>query len=138
MMETVEMARNVLINFIIKMNEWEMRCYPLLSEDDSEKAKVVLKDELDEIFNKFCTVKERKQGRQKSLSCSEPPEYSPSEEVLSSEINKNKAVFVTQQHTGFKNKYRYTLNLKNDEWRIDKKEWLDDDNGIEKWKQCYL
>ncbi|ELY1862831.1 hypothetical protein SL013_002256 [Serratia marcescens] len=137
-METVEVARNVLTNFIMKMNEWEMRCYPLLSADDSENIKVVLKDELDDIFNKFCTVKERKQGRQTSLSCSEPPEYSPGEEVLSSEINKNKAIFVTQQHTGFKNKYRYTLHLKNDEWRIDKKEWLDDDNGIEKWKQCCL
>lgn len=89
-METVEVARDVLTNFIMKMNEWEMRCYPLLSADDSENIKVVLKDELDEIFNKFCTVKERKQGRQTSLSCSEPPEYSPSEEVLSSEINKTR------------------------------------------------
>ncbi len=58
------------------------------------------------------------------MSCGEPPEYSPDEEILSGELNKNKAIFVNQQYTEAKSKFRYTLNFKDGEWRIDKKERL--------------
>lgn len=68
------------------------------------------------------------------MSVSFPPDYDPeNDEILDVEVIKNKATVIVQKHTGFKNKYRYTLHFKNNEWRIDKKEWFDD-----KWKQDYL
>jgi hypothetical protein len=137
-MSDILKANEVLKKFINEMNKWELKYYPLFRNDGMELHKFSAKKDLDKIFETFCTQKERKQGRQISLSCSEPPEYSPSEEVIKSELNKNKCFFITQQQTGFKNKHKYTLHFKNNEWHIDKKEWLDEDEGKEKWRQGYL
>lgn len=131
-------AEEVLKGFIEKMNIWELKYYPLFRNDGMSSYKDNARKELDEIFEVFCTRKERKQGRQVSLSCSEPPEYSIDEKILANDFNKNKCSFITQQNTGLKNQYRYTLSFKNDEWRIDKKEWLDEDEGVAKWRQDYL
>ncbi|WP_350312570.1 RhsIA family immunity protein [Dickeya fangzhongdai] len=121
-MTELSKAEKVLKEFIIQMNQWELKYYPLFRNEGMTAYKDAAKKELDDIYDLFCTKKERKQGRQISLSCGEPPEYSPDEEVLSSELNKNKCVFITQQYTEAKNKFRYTLQFKEDEWLIDKKE----------------
>lgn len=115
-------AERVLEEFITGMNKWELKYYSLFKIDGIFAHKDVAKKELDDIFNSFCTEKERKQGRQVSLSCGEPPEYSPDEEVLDKEISKGRAIFVTQQFTEAKSKFRYTLKSKEDNWYIDKKE----------------
>lgn len=115
-------AEKVLKKFIIQMNQWELKYYELFRNEGISVHEDAAKKELDDIYDLFCTRKERKQGRQVSLSCGEPPEYSPDEKVLSSELNKNKCVFITQQYTEAKDKFRYTLQFKEDEWRIDKKE----------------
>ena len=133
-MSGLSKAEEVLKNFIIQMNQWELKYYPLFRNEGMTVHKNAARKDLDDIFEIFCTKKDRKQGKQVSLSCGDPPEYSTDEEILSCDLNKNKSSFITQQHTGFKNQYRYTLHYKNNEWRIDKKEWLDDD----KWKQAYL
>ncbi|AFI88288.1 hypothetical protein EXT68_22615 [Pectobacterium parmentieri] len=121
-MDELSKAEAVLKEFIIQMNRWELKYYPLFRNEGMTVHKDTAKKYLDDIYDLFCTKKERKQGRQVSLSCGEPPEYSPDEEILSSELNKNKAIFVTQQYTEAKNKFRYTINIKEGEWRIDKKE----------------
>ncbi|QQA76659.1 NTF2 fold immunity protein [Pectobacterium parmentieri] len=121
-MDELSKAEAVLKEFIIQMNRWELKYYPLFRNEGMTVHKDTAKKYLDDIYDLFCTKKERKQGRPVSLSCGEPPEYSPDEEILSSELNKNKAVFVTQQYTEAKSKFRYTLNIKEGEWRIDKKE----------------
>ncbi|MFP1750726.1 NTF2 fold immunity protein [Lonsdalea quercina] len=121
-MDELSKAEAVLKEFIIQMNKWELKYYPLFRNEGMTVHKDTAKKDLDDIYDLFCTKKERKQGRQVSLSCGEPPEYSPDEEILSSELNKNKAIFVTQQYTEAKSKFRYTLNIKEGEWRIDKKE----------------
>ncbi|PWD64443.1 NTF2 fold immunity protein [Pectobacterium parmentieri] len=121
-MEGLSSAENVLKDFIGRMNEWEVKYYSLFRNDDSASHTQDAKEELDEIYSIFCTKKERKQGRQVALDCSDPPEYSPDEEVLSCDVSKNKIFFVTIQKTGFKNKFRYMLNFKEGRWLIDKKE----------------
>ncbi|MBT2372389.1 NTF2 fold immunity protein [Pseudomonas fluorescens] len=135
--ETAE-AESVLKAFILAMNGWELHYYPEVREKGLTTLREKMKQDLDAIFDSFCTKKERKQGRQISLLCSDPPEYSPSENFLNSTVFGSKAVISTQQNVGFKNKYRYTLNFKNNKWLVDKKEWLDDDKGIERWRQAYL
>lgn len=52
-----------------------------------------------------------------------PPDYDvDNDEILDVEINKNKSIVTVQKHTGFKDKFRYTLHFKNNEWRVDKRE----------------
>lgn len=83
--------------------------------------------ELSAIFDKYCTKKDRKYGRQVGLACREPPEYSPDEEILNTEeLKGNKIVIYTQQKTGVENQCRYTLHYKNKEWLIDRKEVYDE------------
>lgn len=118
----IEDAQATLNNFIHAMSGWELFYYHEVREKGMTSIREQMKKDLDEIFSNFCTLKERKQGRQVSLNCSDPPTYSPDEEILHNELLRNKAIFVTQQHTGFEEKYRYTLNFKSNEWRIDKKE----------------
>ncbi|MBS9429662.1 NTF2 fold immunity protein [Photorhabdus akhurstii] len=131
-MNNIERAQSVLETFIQEMNKWEVFYYREGSRKrNTPIVKEKMKNELDEIFSKNCTLKERKQGRQVSLMLSSPPD---NDEITSKELDKNKAIFIIQKHTGFKNKYRYTLHFKNNEWRVDKKEWLSGD----KWKQDYL
>lgn len=121
-MAELSKAEEVLKEFIIQMNKWELKYYPLFRNEGMTVHKDAARKYLDDIYENSLTKKERKQGRQISLSCGEPPEYSPDEEILSREVNKNKAIFVTQQYTEAKSKFRYTLNIKDGEWRIDKKE----------------
>ncbi|OCG16560.1 hypothetical protein A9G09_02875 [Gilliamella sp. wkB292] len=132
---SLENAENVLKNFIIAMNNWEKHYYPLVKNGSSEEVRLSMINDLNCIFNKFCTKKERKYGRQVSLGCGNPPEYSPDEKFLKTEELKNtKIVIYTQEQKGVKDQFRYTLHFKNHEWLIDKKEVYDDiDNKWEKY-----
>jgi hypothetical protein len=131
----IEIAKNILKEFIIAMNHWEIRCYPKLKSDSSEEAYLQMTKDLNFIFDKFCTKKERKYGRQAALSCGNPPEYSPDEEILKiEELKGNKVVIYTQQQNRTKSQFRYTLHYKKHEWRIDKKEVYDKfDNNWDKY-----
>jgi len=128
-----------LLAFMKDMNVWENSYRDAFMKDHSID-KAPYRRELNDIFLRWCTLKEKKTGRQISLKVSFPPDYDPeNDEVMDVSIVKNKAFVIVQKNTGFKNKYLYTLSFKNDEWRIDKKEWLDeDDDGNEKWAQAYL
>ncbi|MEL4889730.1 RhsIA family immunity protein [Pectobacterium betavasculorum] len=115
-------AKDTLIAFMKDMNNWENSYRDAFMSDHSVNKEPYLA-ELNNIFNKWCTVKERKQGRQVSMKVSFPPDYDPeNDEILDEDAVKNKTSITVQKHTGFKNKYRYTLHYKNDEWRVDKKE----------------
>ena len=110
------------------MNKWEVY-YHTLTMDYIDQGKKLApldakkREELDAIFNTYCTLRERKYGRQSSLRTGCPPEYSPDEEILATEVlKKNKIVIETQEHSVMEDRYRYTLHYKNKGWRIDKKE----------------
>ena len=126
----IQEAVAVLKKFIIAMNKWEVYYHAITMEyvDKGEYEKLNSlrprkKEELDAIFNTYCTLKERKYGRQAALDTQYPPEYSPDEEILATEVlKKNKIAIETQEHSVMKYRYRYTLHYKNKEWRIDKKE----------------
>ena len=126
----IQEAVAVLKKFIIAMNKWEVY-YNALSTDYIDKGEyeklapldAKKREELDAIYNTYLTLRERKYGRQSSLRVGYPPEYSPDEEILATEVlKKNKIAIETQEHSVMKYRYRYTLHYKNKEWRIDKKE----------------
>ena len=126
----IQEAVAVLKKFIIAMNKWEVYYHALTMDyvDKGEYEKLESLDakkreELDAIYNTYLTLRERKYGRQSALNVGYPPEYSPDEEILATEVlKKNKITIETQEHSVMKYRYRYTLHYKNKEWRIDKKE----------------
>ena len=121
-----------LKNFILAMNKWELESHNLLIKVSDDETKAFVKKNLDVIFDSFCTSKVRKHGRQVSLSCGNPPEYSPCETTLDyKELNK-KLVIYTQQIVGVENKFRYTLVFKGESYLIDKKESYDE--WDDKWE----
>ncbi|OCG46329.1 hypothetical protein A9G35_05470 [Gilliamella sp. Choc5-1] len=127
----IENAKNTLKEFIIAMNHWELHCYPIMTSGSSHEDDLQMTNELNIIFDKFCTKRERKYGRQVALSCGNPPAYSPDEEIIKiEELKGNKVVIYTQEYTGAECQFRYTLHYKNNEWRIDRKEMFDDDKWI--------
>ena len=138
----IQEAVAVLKKFIIAMNKWEVYYYNLTMEyvDKGEYEKLEpldakKREDLDAIFNTYCTLRERKYGRQAALGF--PPDYSPDEEILATEVlKKNKIVIETQEHSVMKYRYRYTLHYKNKEWRIDKKEVYRRRN--DKWEKYLL
>lgn len=132
----IENAKEVLKEFIVAMNWWETHFYPLLASDSGNHDEVFaqMRKELDAIFAKFCTPRERKYGRQAALDCGDPPEYSPDEEILKTEeLKKNKIIIYTQQKTGVEYQCRYTLHHKKDGWRVDRKEVYS--NFEKKWRK---
>lgn len=135
----IENAKQVLKEFIVAMNRCEVHFYPLLASDSGNDDEVFsqMREELNAIFAKFCTQRERKYGRQAGLACMEPPEYSPDEEILKTEeLKKNRVVIYTQQKTGVEDQFRYTLHHKKDGWRIDRKEVYDEFE--KKWSKKIL
>ena len=136
----IQEAVAVLKKFIIAMNKWEvyyntitMDCVDRDEYENLASLEANKGVELNAIFNTYCTLKERKYGRQAALNNQYPPEYSPDEEILATEVlNKNKIAIETQEHSLLEERYRYTLHYKNKEWRIDKKEVYRDED--DKWE----
>ena len=106
------------------MFEWNTFCQELdQTPKEFYKQRENVLERLNKIFNEYLTLKDRKQGRQASLCFSNPPEYNlATNEILSCEENGKKAYIEVQETVGFKERLRYTLQLKTDGWRIDKKE----------------
>ncbi|NIF22087.1 RhsIA family immunity protein [Candidatus Pantoea multigeneris] len=121
-MAILDEKENVLLSFFAAMNKWENDNYIPMREGGIEEQNKA-QNEIDAIFLKFCTIRDRKIGRQASLHCGEPPEYDVDNQLIEKiESNGKKVIIYTNQLNRLKNKYRYTLHYKNNEWRIDKKE----------------
>ena len=116
----IQEAVEVLKKFIIAMNKWEVY-YCTLSMDYVDKGEYEKlnslrpkkREELNAIYNTYLTLRERKYGRQSALNVGYPPEYSPDEEILATEVlKKNKITIETQEHSILEYRYRYTLHYK--------------------------
>ena len=113
---------DVLKGFMNEMYQFNETGKKLNSEKrfDPERDEKLLEDKKI-IFSKYLTNKERKYSM--SLHWSTPSEYNlETNEILSCNIDGKKAYIELQQTVGFKLKIKYTLHLKQDSWRIDKKE----------------
>ena len=126
----------VLKEFINEMYQWNMMCQEIdkIPKEYYNQKNMIL-EKLNGIFLNYLTVKDRKYTQQ--LSYSNPPEYNlATNEILTCNVENKKAYIEIQETVGFKNKIKYTLHLKNDGWRIDKKEWWDEFDN--KWKKGIL
>ena len=127
-MNSTEQALKVLKLFLTEMNKWEdywfeFRCANLGVNLNYRKE---LKQEIDAIYEKYVTVRERKRGLQVALSTQYPSTFTPDGEIISCELSANNKKIVIEVHkkfdTGVVYEYRYTLIFKNNEWRVDRRE----------------
>jgi hypothetical protein len=115
----------ILKKFINERYEFNEKGKKLDDDKYDPELNKKLLEELKEIFEKYCTKKERKYSN--CLVLSTPSEYNlETNEILSCKIEDKKSYIEVQETVGFKNKFRYTLNLTKDGWRIYKREMYDD------------
>ena len=130
-MNSTEQALKVLKLFLTEMNKWESYWYQVQYENLEVDYTEELKKEIDAIYEKYVTVRERKLGKQVALSTQYPSTFTPDGEIISCELSANNKKIVIEVHkkfdTGVVYEYRYTLIFKNKEWRVDRREMLDYD-----------
>jgi len=130
-MNSTEQALKVLKLFLTEMNKWESYWYQVQYENLEVDYTEELKKEIDAIYEKYVTVRERKLGKQVALSTQYPSTFTPDGEIISCELSANNKKIVIEVHkkfdTGVVYEYRYTLIFKNKEWRVDKREVLEYD-----------
>ena len=138
-MNSTEQALKVLKLFLTEMKTWEDYWrelqYANLEVDYTKEQK----QEIDAIYEKYVTVRERKWGKQVSLSTRYPSTFTPDGKIISCELSTNNKKILIEIHkkfdTGVEYEYRYTLIFKNKEWRVDRREMLDYDG---KWSKSSL
>ena len=130
-MNSTEQALKVLKLFLTEMNKWESYWYEVQYENPEVDYTEELKKEIDAIYEKYVTVRERKRGLQVALSTQYPSTFTPDGEIISCELSANNKKIVIEVYqkfdTGVRYQYRYTLIFKNKEWRVDRREMLDYD-----------
>ena len=128
-MNSTEQALKVLKLFLTEMKKWEDYWRDLQLENLEIDYSKEQKQELDAIYEKYVTVRERKRGKQVALSTQFPSTFTPDGEIISCELSANNKKIVIEVHkkfdTGVVYEYRYTLIFKNKEWRVDKREVLE-------------
>ena len=130
-MNSTEQALKVLKLFLTEMKTWEDYWRDLQLENLEIDYSKEQKQEIDAIYEKYVTVRERKLGKQVALSTQFPSTFTPDGEIISCELSANNKKIVIEVHkkfdTGVVYEYRYTLIFKNKEWRVDRREMLDYD-----------
>ena len=130
-MNSTEQALKVLKLFLTEMKTWEDYWRDLQLENLEIDYSKEQKKEIDAIYEKYVTVRERKRGLQVALSTQFPSTFTPDGEIISCELSANNKKIVIEVHkkfdTGVVYEYRYTLIFKNKEWRVDKREVLEYD-----------
>lgn len=138
--EEEEQIKNVFYSFISKMNDWERFCN-VIDQDKTLSFEMRFekqKSQLVDIFNEYCTKKERKFGKPTTISYGNEGsyEYDPDLEKISlieESDRKDKAVIFTETAGALPSKYQYTIKKINNHWYIDskkrysnwKKKWID-------------
>ena len=130
-MNSTEQALKVLKLFLTEMKAWEDYWRDLQLENLEIDYSKEQKQEIDAIYEKYVTVRERKRGLQVALSTQYPSTFTPDGEIISCELSANNKKIIIEVHkkfdTGVVYEYRYTLIFKNKEWRVDKREVLEYD-----------
>ena len=127
-MNSTEQALKVLKLFLTEMKTWEDYWCELrfanfgLGVDYSKEQK----QELDAIYEKYVTVRERKWGLQVALSTQFPSTFTPDGEIISCELSANNKKILIEVYkkfdTGVRYQYRYTLIFKYKKWLVDRRE----------------
>lgn len=116
-------AKVVLIEFMNAMNAWELKFYPLFRNEGRANHEDKAKEELTEIFERWCHPTSGSRDRLVAINCSEPPEYEIDGRTITacSEIGSVVVCDITQT-TGLKSKFKFSLKKTKTGWKVAKKE----------------
>jgi len=112
----------IVKGFIAAMHRWEKESARVARKwKDTAPITRFNRDAQKQIFDEFCTPKERKHGRQGAFS--EPPEYSPRNEkiVAVRSCSPRRVEVDTRERAGLKRLNTYVLLRKKKVWLIDSK-----------------
>jgi NTF2 fold immunity protein len=124
----IETAVAVLYEFMREMNIWETKYHALCSQPGGSIHFPQAREDLNVVYLKYLTKRDRKLGRQTALAPGFPPDFDPMREnIEQSEIIENgKAVISTLWNhptsPAAKRSHRYTMVFKNGSWLLDRKE----------------
>ena len=125
-MNSTEQALKVLKLFLTEMKTWEDYWCELQMENLGVDYRKEQKQELDAIYEKYVTVRERKWGLQVALSTQFPSTFTPDGEIISCELSANNKKILIEVYkkfdTGVRYQYRYTLIFKYKKWLVDRRE----------------
>lgn len=122
----MQTPKDVFLDFINQMKNWEIEQTQAFKKYGAnyivgEEFSKIMRQKLIDIQEKFLSQKalSLQQGRRLSMNFGEPPEY---DQVMISEnlINSKKCEITSSQNGDDDLKYRYTLVLENNLWKIDK------------------
>lgn len=115
-------ATAVLHHFILAMHQWEKDAaskHVALINGSKEHDWPAMRAEMDIIFERYCTLKERPYGRNGG-SFSVPPSYQPTESLMIvTDISKQKKELRTRN---MDREFNYIAILKKGAWRLDSKQ----------------
>ena len=135
---------DLLSSFINEMNKWEIKC-SIIANDKTltfEEQFNKQKKAVEEIFDAFCTKKERKQGRPSTISYGHDdsyiydPEKEEIIEIYTDDKNSYKMFVETFREDPLDEKFQYILIKKEGRWLIDSKKIFDEDKN--KWNNISL
>lgn len=126
-----QQVKNIIIEFTNMMNKWEKN---FCRNSSDPKLAIEIKD----IFDKYCTKKDRKYGRPNALSAGDPPEYDVKHNIIEKiEKEKNKFIVYIQQTNRFKQLYRiFVVKNRDKQFKIDRKERFSSIDN--KWIRIWL
>jgi hypothetical protein len=140
-----ENASAVLLQFMSAMKEWETKFAELFKDKSADHLTLFgqAKSELQPIYEKYLTKRDRKYGLMAGPSVGWPPKFDPDAEtiVAAQSVNDRKVVIETLwTHPtvvpSYTVKHRFTLICKHGEWRLDRKETFSASKG--KWVKSVL
>jgi hypothetical protein len=139
-----EKASAILLEFMSAMKEWENKFATLFKRENGgpEAYGSQAKVELTSIYQKYVTKRERKFGHMASPSVGWPPEFDPeAEKIVATELINNRKVVIHTIWThptapSFTRKHQYTMTYKNDEWRLNTKQFYS--SAESKWVRRVL
>ncbi|WP_299443478.1 NTF2 fold immunity protein [uncultured Aquimarina sp.] len=141
-LEDKNIIDKLIIDFIRDMNDWEKYCLEL-EEDESipfNEEAIKQKQKLIELFQNYCTDKDRKNGSPNTVTYGEEGSYVydfEDEEIINIEEEKNNRVIVSTTRTKpMEKKHKYVVVKKSDKWLIDSKKRYS--SYKEKWENVSL
>lgn len=131
--DNIKKPQDVLLDFMANMYSWERKATKSLR---SKEYILMLKDELSNIFQTFCTPKKSLRSRENLLSVGFPFDYKPETHPITKieENGKCCIIYVDENRSGLALCYRYHLVFKKGKWWIHKKEWFYEG----KWKNHHF
>ncbi len=131
-------AKDRLICFMVEMNEWETEFCAAQDEADEEDldmspVKEYYKKKLEVILDRYSLKNGLNRHRLIDLGATVPATYQPTHDHI--ESDPAETIFMVQQSSGFRSKFRFVMVERGGTWFVDRKERAE---GTDKWVRSSL